>query len=72
MRIAALTAAILLSSIAFAAEPAPKKEPAKESKDGKGKAKIGEACKATSDCDSSRPVNCVNGKCEAQVVHPPT
>ena len=58
-----------ISALALAAAPADKKESTKEG----GKAKAGQACKVSSDCDqSARSQSCVSNKCEAQKIMPPT
>ncbi len=47
-----------------------KKDPAK---DGGGKGKPGDVCKANTDCDQSgRPQRCRDSKCELAPVHPVT
>jgi hypothetical protein len=68
MRIALALVLTLTPVFALAAEPAKKDPPAKT-----GKAKAGEACKTNSDCDqSNNSQSCVNSKCEAMKVMPPT
>lgn len=70
MRTALLLALTLSPAVAVAAPAAEKAPPATTSK----KAKAGEACKSSADCDQSGlPQSCSSGRCQANPAPlPPT